>query len=176
MRKNTIRIIYGPGNGKSASAVGYGLLGALAGKKVIIVQFLKGVLEERSLEILERMDLEMKVFRFERSRCYFEDLPEDQKKEETMNLRNGFNFAKKVMATGECDLLILDEVLGLVDQGGDLQGGIYPFPPVCGRRDGSDHDRTGLPRRDPAVCGSDLLCGKSVMAGDPGPVRRKFKS
>ena len=108
MRKNTIRIIYGPGNGKSASAVGYGLLGALAGKK--------GVLEERSLEILERMDLEMKVFRFERSRCYFEDLPEDQKKEETMNLRNGFNFAKKVMATGECDLLILDEVLGLVDQ------------------------------------------------------------
>ena len=46
MRKNTIRIIYGPGNGKSASAVGYGLLGALAGKKVIIVQFLKGVLEE----------------------------------------------------------------------------------------------------------------------------------
>ena len=33
-----------------------------------------------------------------------------------MNLRNGFNFAKKVMATGECDLLILDEVLGLVDQ------------------------------------------------------------
>ena len=116
MRKNTIRIIYGPGNGKSASAVGYGLLGALAGKKVIIVQFLKGVLEERSLEILERMDLEMKVFRFERSRCYFEDLPEDQKKEETMNLKNGFNFAKKVMATGECDLLILDEVLGLVDQ------------------------------------------------------------
>ena len=73
-------------------------------------------MEEKSLEILERMDLEMKVFRFERSRCYFEDLPEDQKKEETMNLRNGFNFAKKVMATGECDLLILDEVLGLVDQ------------------------------------------------------------
>ena len=116
MRKNTILIIYGPGNGKSGSAVWYGLLGALAGKKVIIVQFLKGVLEEKSLEILERMDLEMKVFRFERSRCYFEDLPEDQKKEETMNLRNGFNFAKKVMATGECDLLILDEVLGLVDQ------------------------------------------------------------
>lgn len=34
-----------------------------------------------------------------------------------MNLRNGFNFAKKVLATGECDRLILDEVLGLLDQG-----------------------------------------------------------
>lgn len=84
-----------PEMGNLPPRVGYGLLGALAGKKVIIVQFLKGVLEERSLEILERMDLEMKVFRFERSRCYFEDLPEDQKKEETMNLRNGFNFAKR---------------------------------------------------------------------------------
>ena len=34
-----------------------------------------------------------------------------------MNLRNGFNFAKKVMTTGECDVLILDEILGIVDQG-----------------------------------------------------------
>ena len=25
------------------------------------------------------------------------------------------NFAKKVLATGECDLLILDELLGLID-------------------------------------------------------------
>ena len=25
------------------------------------------------------------------------------------------NFAKKVLTTGECDLLILDEVLGLID-------------------------------------------------------------
>ena len=33
-----------------------------------------------------------------------------------MNIQNGLNFAKKVMATGECDILILDGVLGLVDQ------------------------------------------------------------
>ena len=32
-----------------------------------------------------------------------------------MNIRNGLNYAKKVLATGECDLLILDEVLGLVE-------------------------------------------------------------
>ena len=44
-------------------------------------------------------------------------LPEEQKHEELMNLRNGFNFAKKVMTTGECDVLILDEILGIVDQG-----------------------------------------------------------
>lgn len=117
MKKGTIRLIYGPGNGKSASAIGYGMIGALRNQKVIIVQFLKGILDERRADLLKRMEPEMKVFRFERSRGFFEDLPEEQKKEECFNLKNGFNFARKVMATGECDLLILDEVLGLVDRG-----------------------------------------------------------
>ena len=33
-----------------------------------------------------------------------------------MNIRNGLNFARKVLSTGECDLLILDEILGILDQ------------------------------------------------------------
>ena len=33
-----------------------------------------------------------------------------------MNLRNGFNYGKKVVTTGACDMLILDEVLGIVDE------------------------------------------------------------
>ena len=36
--------------------------------------------------------------------------------EEIQNIRNGIGFAKKVLTTGECDLLILDEVLGLVEK------------------------------------------------------------
>ena len=42
-------------------------------------------------------------------------LSESEKKEEAQNIRNGLNFAKKVLTTGECDMLILDEVLGLID-------------------------------------------------------------
>ena len=30
-------------------------------------------------------------------------------------MKNGLNFARKVLATSECNLLVLDEVLGLVD-------------------------------------------------------------
>ena len=45
----------------------------------------------------------------------FDELPEDKKHEETLNIKNGLNYAKKVLSTGECDLLILDEVLGLID-------------------------------------------------------------
>ena len=47
----------------------------------------------------------------------FFELPQEKQNEEIINIKNGINFAKKVLATGECDLLILDEVLGLVDNG-----------------------------------------------------------
>ena len=52
----------------------------------------------------------MKVFQFERSHGLFADLPKQQQEEELINLRNGFNYAKKVMVTGECEVLVLDEV------------------------------------------------------------------
>ena len=109
MEKGTVRIICGPGSGKTASAVGLGMMGVFAGKSVIIVQFLRGELNEAASCVMKRMEPEMKLFRFERSPGYFEDLTEEQKKEELVNLRNGFNFAKKVLATGECDRLLLDQ-------------------------------------------------------------------
>ncbi len=34
-----------------------------------------------------------------------------------MNIRNGFNFAKKVLVTGECSLLVLDDFLSLLNNG-----------------------------------------------------------
>ena len=105
MASDRVRVICGPGYGKSASALGYAMMGVFRGKRVIMVQFLKG------------LEPDLKFFRFEHSKERFEDLPEDQKHEELMNMRNGFNFARKVMTTGECDVLILDEILGIVDQG-----------------------------------------------------------
>ena len=117
MKKGMVHVICGPGKGKSASALGYALMGALAEKKVIVVQYLKGMMEEDDAELLKRLEPEMKVFRFARCHGLFEDLSEEQKAEEVINLKNGFNFAKKVVTTGECDVLVLDEVLGLVDKG-----------------------------------------------------------
>ena len=115
IKEGMVHVICGPGKGKSASAIGAGVLGALAEKKVIVVQFLKGMLEQEDAELLKRLEPEMKVFRFARFHGLFIDLSEEQKIEEVINLKNGFNFARKVMATGECDILILDEILGLLD-------------------------------------------------------------
>lgn len=86
-----------------------------------MVQFLKGMIGEEAADVLKRLEPGSEIFLLEHSKERFEDLPEEQKHEELMNLRNGFNFAKKVMTTGECDVLILDEILGIVDQGIHLQ-------------------------------------------------------
>ena len=42
---------------------------------------------------------------------------EQEKAEERTNILNGLNFARKVIATRECDFLLLDEILGLMDKG-----------------------------------------------------------
>ena len=117
MAKSKVRVICGTGTGKSAAALGYAMMGIFQGKRVIMVQFLKGVLDAGASEVLKELEPDLKVFQFERSHGLFADLPKQQQEEELINLRNGFNYAKKVMVTGECEVLVLDEVLGLVDQG-----------------------------------------------------------
>lgn len=116
MAKGLIYIYAGDGRGKSPAAIGRAVQAAVEGKHVVIIQFLKGKGLEDS-EFLRRMEPEIKLFRFEKSDENFEELSEDKKAEEISNIRNGMNFARKVLATGECDLLILDEVLGLVEKG-----------------------------------------------------------
>ena len=65
--------------------------------------------------IISRLEPEIKLFRFEKSDEDFVTLPKEKQEEEARNIRNGLNYAKKVLNTGECDMLILDEVLGLID-------------------------------------------------------------
>ncbi len=89
---------------------------ACQGKNVVIIQFLKGRGLEDS-EFLRRLEPEIKLFRFEKSDSNFVELSNEQKADEIINIRNGLNFAKKVLCTGGCDLLILDEVLRLIDNG-----------------------------------------------------------
>lgn len=116
MKQGLIHIYSGDGHGKSPAALGKAIMTAAQGKSVVIIQFLK----EKGLadsEFLHRLEPEIKIFRFEKSELNFFELPEEKQTEEIINIKNGINFAKKVLVTGECDLLILDEVLGLIDNG-----------------------------------------------------------
>lgn len=116
MDKGHVQIFCGKGRGKTSAAVGQGIKAANMGKSVVFIQFLKGN-TQGGFEILKRLEPEIKLFSFEKSELPFEDLSEEEKKEESENIRNGVNFAKKVLTTGGCDLLILDEFLGLFDNG-----------------------------------------------------------
>lgn len=116
MNRGTIQVICGEGKGKTTAALGMGIGALTKNRTVIMIQFLKGCPERGSLDILKRLEPEMKLFRFEKCDGFFEDLSKERQEEERMNIRNGLNFARKVVSTGECDMLILDEILGLLDQ------------------------------------------------------------
>ncbi len=115
MAKGMLYVYTGDGRGKSPAAIGRAVQAAVEGKRVMLIQFLKGKGLGES-DILRRLEPEIRLFRFEKSDENFEELSEERKQEESVNIRNGMNFAKKVLTTGECDLLILDEVLGLVEK------------------------------------------------------------
>jgi cob(I)alamin adenosyltransferase len=114
MDRGLIQVYSGEGHGKSAAALGRAMQAAGAGQNVVIINFLKGNQNE---EFMKRLEPEIKIFRFEKSEEEFSQLSDERKHEEIHNIKNGLNFAKKVLATGECNLLILDEVLGLIDNG-----------------------------------------------------------
>ncbi len=112
-----VHIFCGSGVGKTSAALGKGIREAGAGKSVIVIQFLK---ERQTIDLMEffkRLEPEVRLFRFEKFPENYESLTEREQEDEVRNIKNGLNFAKKVLVTEECDVLILDEILGLTEKG-----------------------------------------------------------
>ncbi len=116
MEKGTVKIYCGEGRGKSMASMGRALVCASEGMEVFVIQFLKGRMTG-NLDYLKRLEPEIKIFRFEKADLFYETLDSAEQAEERANILNGINFARKVVSIGECDVLILDEILGLVDLG-----------------------------------------------------------
>jgi len=116
MSMGKIQVYYGSGRGKTSAALGCAIHEASIEGSVIIIEFLKRKNEDETA-FLQRLEPEIRVFRFQKSSRNYEELDEQGQFDEQMNMKNGMNFARKVLQTGECSALILDEVLGLVDYG-----------------------------------------------------------
>jgi cob(I)alamin adenosyltransferase len=114
MDGNVVQAIYGEGKGKTAAALGKSIQAVSHGKKVVFISFLKGK-KLAECKCLEKLEPDIKIFCFQKENDYFDNLTFERKEEERFNLLNGFHFANKVVDTGECDVLVLDEVLGLID-------------------------------------------------------------
>lgn len=110
----SIQVYYGLGRGKTTAALGLGTRMAGMGKQVIIVQFLKKRHSE-TLDFVKRLEPELKVFRFETASCGYSNLSDEEKKEQLGNIRSALSYTKKVIQTDQCDLLILDGIMGLVE-------------------------------------------------------------
>ena len=93
MENGAVQIYYGEGHGKTNVAIGSAICAACEGKQAVVIQFLKG---KKEPEFLKKLD-------------------EESKQEEIMNIKNGFNYAKKVISTGADMVVVLDEMLGLLD-------------------------------------------------------------
>ena len=127
----TIQVIYGEGRGKTSAAVGQSIQALSEGKSVVFIGFLKGK-DLSKYSVLEKLEPDMKVFCFEKENELYENLSPERQEEEKQNMINGFHFANKVVETGDCDLLVLDEVLGLIDIGVLTIQDIYRLIEHCG--------------------------------------------
>ena len=115
MSTGKIQVYYGAGRGKTSAALGYAIHEASKGESVIVIQFLKRK-DEDEISFLGRLEPEIRLFRFQKSEKFYKELPAEEQLEEQMNMKNGINYARKVLTTEECSMLVLDEVLGLVDK------------------------------------------------------------
>lgn len=112
MEKGKLLIYTGNHKEGFLAAFGKAVSEAAAGKQVVIIRSLRGKNFWDS-DFIKKMEPELKIFRFEKSEEDFENLSDEKKAEETENIRNGINYARKVLATGECNLLILDGIFEL---------------------------------------------------------------
>ncbi len=116
MNNAVIQAFYGEGRGKTSAAIGQALRDLGVDEHLTMIQFLKGK-DGDEFGILQRLEPYIKIFRFDKSEKNFEHLPEFKKEEEKQNIINGVNYARKVIETGESEVIILDEILGVMDFG-----------------------------------------------------------
>ncbi|MGE5633492.1 MAG: cob(I)yrinic acid a,c-diamide adenosyltransferase [Caulobacteraceae bacterium] len=113
LEKGLIQVYTGDGKGKTTAALGQGLRSCGRGLTVYMVQFLKGG-DTGELHSIEKLKPLFNIFRFEKERGFFWTLNEEEKRELKEDIDKGFEFIKKVMKNRECDILIIDELLGVL--------------------------------------------------------------
>jgi len=102
--KGKVHIYTGQGKGKTTAAIGLAVRAKGAGLKVIILQFLKkGQYSE--LKPLKKLGIEVRQLG-QKDFCK----PKKVKPAEIKKAKTGLNIAKKVIASDQYDLIILDEI------------------------------------------------------------------
>lgn len=116
LNKGYIQIYTGNGKGKTTAAVGLATRAAGNKFRVCMVQFLKsGVTGE--LESAKLMAPYFTIHRFERPRGFFWTLNDQEKLELKEDIQEAYKFCIKQLEEGNCDILIMDEIMGTLSNG-----------------------------------------------------------
>lgn len=101
-----IRVYTGDGQGKTTTALGLGLRAYGAGLKVYMIQFMKGKMYCSECEAVKKI-ADFDIVRFGRS--YFVKKEKVTQKDKELAQR-GLGQARKIVASGKYDVVILDEI------------------------------------------------------------------
>lgn len=138
--KGLIHIYTGDGKGKTTAAIGLGVRACGRGMRVLMVQFLKGMPTGETLS-LKALEPGFVLYRGTRTTKFTWEMSEEEKDQAAAEQQSILEFAQKAVAKGECDLLILDEVLGAVSSGMLEMKRLLEF--VNGKPDGLEMVLTG---------------------------------
>lgn len=115
-RCGLVHIYTGNGKGKTTASLGLGIRAYGAGLRVLMVQFLKGS-ETGELKVIERLGPEFKIIRQDKIKGFIWNMNEEEKKELKSAVKSIFNTALEASASGEWDMLIMDEMMGALSNG-----------------------------------------------------------
>lgn len=105
-----VQVYTGDGKGKTTSAIGVGIRVLGHGYKVCVIQFMKGgplYPKYGEIKVLERMP-GFEVFQF--GIAHFKKNKDEASEEEKETINQAFQKSCQVTASGEFDLVILDEI------------------------------------------------------------------
>jgi cob(I)alamin adenosyltransferase len=108
-----VHIYTGDGKGKTTAAVGLGIRACGSGLKVLMVQFLKNM-NTGELEIIKKLEPDFKVIRGFTCKKFTWDMTGEELEATAREAAEMFEQIKAIVYTEKYELVILDEILGVV--------------------------------------------------------------
>ncbi len=107
-----VHVYTGDGKGKTTASLGLGMRACGAGFKVLMIQFLKDT-PCGELESVSAFGEKFKLMRFQKGqKGFIWEMSEEERRELEKETREGLDFAKGALKSGEYDMVILDEIFG----------------------------------------------------------------
>jgi len=108
-------LLTGDGKGKTTSSLGIALRAVGSGMRVMMIQFIKGPMATGEMQSIRRLAPDFELRRFGAGFIYPQrggPTPQD-----IAMAREGFEFAREALASGEYQLVILDEINSAIKVG-----------------------------------------------------------